>query len=197
MEAPSTGLTPQIALRQFTGGGRLYEGGDLFDPKVAERDGLSNYNMENLRKQCFTGALTRTNYQIAIGRRPPGSIGRGLDPKWLKEQGIIDDVPKVVAKPTSVVTASAPGEAILHRGCKVVPFKQGNFTRWEALDTDGRAMRAKRFQKADGAIAFIDATLGPVVAVAEHVDDAVAAEERTDGEHIQSGSVGPDLEGQD
>lgn len=193
MEAPSVGSAPFIARRPFKAGGHDYEGADLFDEKKALNDGLTPYQIANLKRQAYLVPLSRSSYEASVGRRPPGSVGAGFDPKWLRDQGIIDEIPTVEVKTSKVVTPKVPaeaGESTQYRGCSIVPYKSGPFTTYDVLNAEGEAMRPKRFKKFDGATAFIDSTLGPVAAGSEE-GDVPAGETKelaADGDDVQPGA---------
>jgi hypothetical protein len=158
MEAPSHGSTPDIALRPFKAGARSFQGADLVNvARLREKEGWDDHLERKMRHQGYLGPLTRDNYQRAIARRPAGTIGRGFEPAYLKDLGIIDTAP--VAEERTHTPEAQAMDVIIYRDHRITPVKVGPFTQFEVANADGELLRPQRFRKLDTAEAFVDSVV--------------------------------------
>lgn len=149
------------------------ERGDRYDRVKFKLDDITD---KTLRFTRFAVPLTPESYRIAITSRALGTVGRGFTVDELLEWGIID-----ASTAEGLHAAQREGEEYL--GYRVIPVKQGHFTRYEVKDARGELMRQARFGTNERARAFID-TLPP----AGHDG---ARKESPDGLHVRSDALQP------
>lgn len=202
MEAPSPASSlPKIALRPTMVGERSFEPGDKFDAdRYVSRGDLTERDVLILERHRFIAPLDRTNYQNAIARRPPGTIGAGFSPVFLRELGIIDEVPAAPApKPRAAAKPVAPkplSEPMDYKGRLIVPVQVGRFRQFDVTTKAGELLRPQRFRKVDTAQAFID-ELPPLEAADASGVSQEKPEEHADGRDLRSQSGGSGLSSQD
>lgn len=185
-------VLPAIAYDTIKVGDLTYEPGDAFDPQVHLRsNALSERNVQSLKNSNHFGPITREMYARAIGKRPEGTVGRGLTQAGLIAAGIIDKpAPKKAKAPEDpkkkgkkeILKVPLTDKLIEVGENAILPFKYGNFTYYDAVDKEGNLLRPNYFRSADKAREFIE---GLVSTAQQNSATSETAQESADDHNLQ------------